>query len=252
MTRLLIVDDNPQSLYLLQTLLTANGYTVEQAANGAEALALARHTPPDLIISDILMPVMDGFALCRIWKEDARLKRIPFVFYSATYTDTRDEEFAFGLGADRFIVKPAEPTTFLALLRETLATHAAGNLTPPREKVGSEAEYYQAYNAALVRKLESKMQQAEAANRALELDIAERRRVEAALRESEERFHSLYENSTVGLYRTTPDGRILLANPTLVKMLGFSSFEELAQRKLEQEGYEPDYSRSAFLERIER
>jgi PAS domain S-box-containing protein len=81
-----------------------------------------------------------------------------------------------------------------------------------------------------------------------------REQVEAAhaLRESEERFRSLYENSTIGLYRTTPDGKILLANPTLVKMLGYSSFEELAARDLEQNGFEPPYSRAQFIEVIER
>jgi PAS domain S-box-containing protein len=83
-------------------------------------------------------------------------------------------------------------------------------------------------------------------------DITESKRVEVALRESEERFRSLYENSTVGLYRTTPDGRILLANPTLVRILGYSSFDELATRDLEKHGFEPSYDRAQFLERIER
>jgi len=82
-------------------------------------------------------------------------------------------------------------------------------------------------------------------------DITERKRTEEALRESEERFRSLYENSTIGLYRTTPDGKIILANPTLVKMLGYSNFEELALRNLEQEGFEPSYERKHFIEQIE-
>jgi PAS domain S-box-containing protein len=75
---------------------------------------------------------------------------------------------------------------------------------------------------------------------------------EVSLRESEERFRSLYENVTIGIYRTTIDGRILMANPAMVSMLGFDSFEQLAQRNLQQEGYEPDYPRSKFLEIIEK
>ncbi len=71
------------------------------------------------------------------------------------------------------------------------------------------------------------------------------------LKESEKRFRSLYENSTIGLYRTTPAGKIILANPTLVKMLGYSSFEELAVRDLEKDGFEPAYERKLFLEQIE-
>jgi PAS domain S-box-containing protein len=73
-----------------------------------------------------------------------------------------------------------------------------------------------------------------------------------ALRESEERFRSLYENSTIGLYRTTPDGRIILANPSLVRMLGYSTFAELSARNLEEEGFEPTYQRKQFLDLIEK
>jgi len=83
-------------------------------------------------------------------------------------------------------------------------------------------------------------------------DITARRRTEEALRESEERFRSLMENATVGIYRTTPDGRILVGNRALVRMLGFDSFRELAARNLECGGFEPSYPRSAFRERIER
>jgi PAS domain S-box-containing protein len=75
---------------------------------------------------------------------------------------------------------------------------------------------------------------------------------EVSLRESEERFRSLYENVTIGIYRTTLDGRILMSNPAMVSMLGFDTFEQLAQRNLQMEGYEPDYPRSKFLESIER
>ena len=115
---ILVVDDNEQNLYQLQVLLGGNGYQVVTAANGAEALAKARQNPPDLIVSDILMPVMDGFALCREWKKDERLQAIPFVFYTATYTDERDREFALSLGAERFLVKPEEPEVFMRTIRE--------------------------------------------------------------------------------------------------------------------------------------
>ena len=82
-------------------------------------------------------------------------------------------------------------------------------------------------------------------------DITERKQAEETIRASEERFRTLYENNTLGLYRTTPDGQILLANPALVKMLGFKTFDELHARNLEQQGYEPSYPRSQFLELME-
>ena len=83
-------------------------------------------------------------------------------------------------------------------------------------------------------------------------DVSERRKAEEALQESEERFRSLFENSTIGIYRTTPDGRILLANPALVRMLGYISFKELKRRNLEAEGFSPEFPRSRFHLMIEK
>ena len=82
-------------------------------------------------------------------------------------------------------------------------------------------------------------------------DISEQKRAQEALQESEDRFRTLYENSPLGLYRTTPDGRIQLANPALIRMLGYSSFAELAKIDLQRDGFTPSHSRSHFLESIE-
>jgi len=81
-------------------------------------------------------------------------------------------------------------------------------------------------------------------------DITERRQVEEALRASEERFKGIFENSLVGMYRTTPDGRILMANPAIVKMLGYNSFKELEERNLEEYGFTSEYPRSGFIKKI--
>jgi PAS domain S-box-containing protein len=83
-------------------------------------------------------------------------------------------------------------------------------------------------------------------------EFAERIQTQEALRESEERFRAIFENAPIGIYRTTPDGRILMANPKLIKILGYSSFEVLAQRNLESTGYHSDYPRSNFKQQIER
>ena len=92
----------------------------------------------------------------------------------------------------------------------------------------------------------------EAGSLAFIRDITRRKKTEGALRQSEERFRSIFENATIGIYRTTPGGRVLMANPALVAMLGYSSFEELASRNLNEEGFEPGYARSHFQDRIDR
>jgi PAS domain S-box-containing protein len=86
----------------------------------------------------------------------------------------------------------------------------------------------------------------------LHLEIKERKNVENALRESEKRYRDLFENSPIGIYRTTPDGKILLANPVIIKMLGYKDFAELKERNLEKEGYsEHSYSQAEFKKNIE-
>ena len=170
--RIVVVDDNAENLYLLRALLQADGFEVATAANGSEALALARQGPLAMVISDILMPVMDGFTLCREWKKDAQLGKIPFVFYTATYTDERDREFALGLGADEFIIKPQEPDSFRQTIREVLQRVRSSPAHSPGE-AKEEAVYLKQYNEALVRKLEAKMQQLEKTVRELVLEKAE-------------------------------------------------------------------------------
>lgn len=175
--RILIVDDKDENRYLLQTLLAGHGYEVDSAIHGADALAKAGINPPDMIIADILMPVMDGFALCRAWKKDERLKKIPFIFYTATYTDDRDREFALDLGAEYFITKPAEPSEFIQTIKDAFRqvekTPASGtDLSAAAHE--DESVYLKQYNEVLIRKLEAKMEELEKLNLELEKKVAER------------------------------------------------------------------------------
>jgi CheY-like chemotaxis protein len=164
MKKVLIVDDNPQNLYMLEIMLLSNNYEIRKAVNGKEALEQARAERPDLVITDILMPVMDGFSLCRELKKDTDLKNIPLIFYTATYTDPRDEEFAMSLGADRFLVKPMDPSEMLTAIREVLQTSERILRPIPPEQPENET-YYKSYSETLVRKLEEKMLQLEQVNK---------------------------------------------------------------------------------------
>ncbi len=83
------------------------------------------------------------------------------------------------------------------------------------------------------------------------VDITNHKLAEESLRASEDRYRSIFDNAVIGIYRTTPDGRILAANPALVRMLGYGSFAELAERNLEEGGFEAGYSRTSFKQQIE-
>ncbi|MHB8844461.1 MAG: hybrid sensor histidine kinase/response regulator [Nitrospirota bacterium] len=220
MIRILIADDSADNRYMLETLLKGNGYEVVTAENGAEALKLARAHPPGLIITDILMPVMDGFALCREWKADERLKRVPFVFYTATYTGPKDEEFALSLGAERFIIKPKRPDEMIALLHEVLDDARTGRLGPREHAQTQDAEYLRGYSETLFRKLEKKMKDLELANQALTAEIAERKRIESELVYRNSLLVTQQDASIDGIMVADGAGTIVSFNKRFVELWG--------------------------------
>ena len=234
MTRVLIVDDNAENLYLLRALLQGNGCETEEARNGVEALAKARRQPPGLVIADLLMPVMDGYTLLRHWKADERLKQIPFIVYTATYTQAQDEKLALDLGADAFILKPSEPAPFLARLREVLARSQDGRLAPAQRPLDNDHTLLLEYNQVLIHKLEDKTRELEQSNR----DLAVR----------EARFRAIFEQAAVGVARIAPDGHWLDVNERLCGTVGYSR-EELLTRTFQDITYPDDLARSTELAR---
>lgn len=126
--KILVVEDNEDSRIMLRTLLKGQDYIVIEALNGKQALELALEYIPDIIISDILMPEMDGFEFCRQVKSTPKISHIPFIFYTATYTERADEELALSLGASWFFVKPMEPDVFTEKLSEIVKECQEGNL----------------------------------------------------------------------------------------------------------------------------
>ncbi len=214
MKRCLIVDDQEENLYLLETILKGNGYEVDRAGNGAEALEKARRQPPDMVISDILMPVMDGYTLCREWKADNALKHIPFVFYTATYTETKDEEFALSLGADRFLIKPQEPDVLIRMIREVMDESYSARQVAARP-LGEEMEIFRQHNEILFRKLEKKMSDLEAANRQLQ--------------SLEEKYRLSFAHATDVIFMIDADLVISGVSPCVERILGYRPEEFVGQ-----------------------
>ncbi|GAB4346235.1 MAG: hypothetical protein Kow006_04440 [Gammaproteobacteria bacterium] len=203
---MLIVDDNEDSRLLQQTALSSCGYTVETAADGREALEKARTAAPDVIVSDLLMPHMDGFELCRAVKSDPALRHIPFIVYTATYVEPKDEELALSLGASRFVVKPAEPMEFLRIVRETL--DSVPRLDNPREPRIDEEQFAAAHEERVSRKLDKKL---------AELALTDR-----ALKNVEQSYRELFEGLSDIVLRTDTEGRLMLVNPAWSSLLGRS------------------------------
>jgi two-component system, cell cycle sensor histidine kinase and response regulator CckA len=165
----LIADANNTSCDLLRTVLETEGHAVIVAANGREALELLERHPVDAVISDLLMPNLDGYRLCREIRQDKRWRDIPFICYTAIYGSPEDEKVAFDLGADAYLYKPSSRATILRVLH---ASTNGGRLAPKRPKAShTELDVLNVYSEPLVARLENKYFELSEKNRLAELTV---------------------------------------------------------------------------------
>ncbi|MBI3172534.1 MAG: response regulator [Chloroflexi bacterium] len=157
---ILVVEDVPNILDLLDITLRFKGYTVVKARNGQEALDRIAEQLPALVITDILMPTMDGYAFVQKLRTDSKTMQIPVIFLSATYVTPEDKAFAMSLGASRFIEKPIDTEEFLLTIAELLVE---GHSTTPRPL--ADHDFYLGYRARLENKLRHKRSQISRAQR---------------------------------------------------------------------------------------
>lgn len=187
---ILIADDRYEDRYLLQMILEGNGYQVISVENGREALDRLHSEPVDAIISDILMPVIDGFQFCRTVREDPAFSHIPFIFYTASYTEEKDRKFGLSIGADEYISKPIEPEDLIARIRAVF-TRVMQQPDIPSAHPDS-LSYYTTYADLLGRKLD--------------LKIVESEEHKAAAQFSEEKYRIFLQNFQGIGYLTTVEG----------------------------------------------
>jgi len=159
--KIVIVEDTEDSREYLLALLEAKGHEVKAAINGLEALGILEDEQlPDLIISDLLMPEVDGFVLLSKVRSSPRLAHIPFIVYTATYTDQKDQQLVMKLGANRFLVKPMEPTL---LMEEIYATIRDCEQAQSNRPAGTELP--NEYSAVLAKKLDKKVRELQLAQK---------------------------------------------------------------------------------------
>ncbi|MDE2349825.1 MAG: response regulator [Gammaproteobacteria bacterium] len=170
--KLLVVDDHANNRMVLRWSLEAEGCQVLEAANGVEALAVLAQGPVDAVITDILMPRMDGFRLCHEIRSSTTLNSaMPVIFYTGTYNSAADEELARAVDADGYLLKPASTTEILAAVHRAQAADRQPRSPSP---AGDETfNVLELYSAALVRKLETRNLELEDALRKLQNAHAE-------------------------------------------------------------------------------
>lgn len=226
----LIVDDVYANLRLLRAILEAEGHRVLDAQDGVEALKVIDAEPLDAVISDILMPNMDGFRLCQELRHGERQPLLPFILYSSTYTEPADRALGLRLGADKFIPKSAPAGQLLAALAEVTGPEwrsPASALHPPPG-----TEVMRQYSSRLVKKLEDRTldleresQRLALANAALRDEIVRRERAE----EGNRRMAELVESSNDAIISESLDAIVTSWNPAAEKIYGYTAEEMIGR-----------------------
>jgi PAS domain S-box-containing protein len=213
----LIADDHPINLRLLRAELEAEGHHVFEASNGIEGLAVLDRKHIDVIISDILMPVMDGYRFCTEVRRSERDRDIPFIVYTSTYLSPSDEKLSLDLGADRYLRKPASVEVLMRTIGETL--------TEARRQPSTAFDSHdilKEYNAGLVAKLEKKNVELSTAVSQLTLQT------------------TALETAADAILITDAAGVILWVNPAFTRATGYSAEEAFGRTptmlKLDEQG----------------
>lgn len=218
MAKILIVDDHPTNRELLVTLLGYKGHILFEAAEGEAALALALAETPDLIITDIVMPKMDGYEFARQVRTNPRIRDTQIIFYTSSYIVSETLLLAKACGVSIVIGKPIEPE---ALLKQVeLALNLVGSAAPVPPPLTE--EFHHEHMRVLTDKLVSKVDE-------LEAEIAERRQAQQALSESEERLRQVWESTSDAMVLSDANGVVFDANPAYLHLYGYDAAQVIGR-----------------------
>ena len=211
--KVLIVEDDEDSRILLEFALGENNFEILSAENGIIALELTRQHLPDLIISDILMPEMDGYSLCKAIMADDTLCHIPFIFYSATYTEAEDKQLALNLGASLFLVKPMDIECLLKEIGTVIANHCIEHKQPDNDNEQQKLSLTTDYANIVVKKLNKKVRELEKERERLSKSESKYRRLVEALRDN----YFFYTHDSTDYFS--------YISPSIQNVLGYDEFE---------------------------
>lgn len=124
-SRILVIEDNEQNLYLVRFILEKSGYEIHEARDGREGIEMAVRVKPDLILLDIQLPVMDGYAVARTLRTMPDLDKVPIVAVTS-YAMAGDREKTIAAGCTGYIEKPINPDTFLRQVEQQLRSRNSG------------------------------------------------------------------------------------------------------------------------------
>jgi class 3 adenylate cyclase/CheY-like chemotaxis protein len=159
--RVLIADDNPANVDILQTRLAVHGYEILTAADGEQALGLAREEHPDLILLDVMMPKLDGFEVCRRLKADASLPFMPVILVTAR-AESKDVVTGLEAGADEYLTKPVDQAALVARVKSMLRIKALHDQAQDQaHRLDAQATELAQWNATLERRVQEQLGQLE-------------------------------------------------------------------------------------------
>jgi len=242
--RVLVVDDDEAGRYLLESLFTAHGYEVVSAVDGIDALDKARQAVPDLIVTDVLMPRMDGYKFCVRLKNDPDLQSVPVLVYTASFGDPADQRFALSLGVNSFLLKPQDPDTLVAEVARLLAMETPGPSGPSADEPRMLKEYGERISHKLYQKLLEIEQKNADLNQAMlrlnaEVDaksklvaelssaVASEREAEDALLVSQERYAAAVRGASDGIWDWDLTEGAFFASPRFHDLLGLAVGEPI-------------------------
>lgn len=221
--KILIVDESSDDRQILRHNIERHGHEALEAQDGQDGLEKAASHKPDLIISDVMMPRVDGFQFLKNLKADETLRSIPFVFYTAAPTESHETASGLSIGAQAYIKKPKEPKDLWTELNAIIERTTVGPGSADVKEFKRDEEFHKGYYSTIEASLKEKV-------RELETEIATRKEMETSLKLSEERYYAVAESASDAIICINADGLIYLWNKKAEDMFGYAAKEAIGKK----------------------